>query len=163
MPSWITGSLPTCTSFISLHFWGFSWLNRTTLPKSRPFQRFSIFCLFGDKSPHPSSPKANNFEMPLQHLSSPEKILSMSVQFPFTIPTSFLSSHICRCFFPKKTSYMLLSWKIYLWQVIFSKNCKEKFMLSTYAILVCKKLSIITFPNCYCIFFNQKVTQLLCK
>lgn len=53
MPSWITGSLPTCTSFISLHFWGFSWLNRTTLPKSRPFQRLSIFCLFGDTKPPP--------------------------------------------------------------------------------------------------------------
>ena len=164
MPSWIIGSLPTCTSFISLHFWEFSWLNRTTLPKSHPFQRLSIFCLFGDTKPPPFLIQSKQFWNAIATFElsreNTEHVSSVSLYYSHFLP---ILPHLQVFFFPKRTSYMLLSWKIYLWQVIFSNNCKEKFMLSTYAILVCKKLSIITFPNCYCIFFNQKVTQLLCK
>lgn len=35
-------------------------------------------------------------------------------------------------------------------------------MLSTYTTLARKTLSIITSPNCYCIFINQKVTHSFC-
>lgn len=143
-------------SFIYLHYCGFSWLNRTTLPKSHPFQRLSIFCLFGDTKAPPfltqSKQFLNIFATFELSRENTEHVSSVSLHY----------SHIHGCFFPKRTSYMLLCWKICLRQVIFSKNCKEKFILITYAILDCKRLSIITFPNCYCIFFNQKVTQLLC-
>ena len=129
-----------------------------------PFpETFNFLSLWGYKAPALPHPKQTILKCHCNIWALQRKYWACQFSFPLLFPLPSYPPTSAGVFFPRRTSYMLLSWKIYLWQVIFSNNCKEKFMLSTYAILVCKKLSIITFPNCYCIFFNQKVTQLLCK
>ena len=90
MPSWITGSLPTHTalSFLSITGGFLRW--KTTLPKSGPFQRISIFCLFGNTKAPPFLTQSKQFWNAIATLElsreNTEHVSSVSLYYSHFLP-----------------------------------------------------------------------------